>query len=154
MTPKWLIKNDLWGTTPKWLKETREVPPPRVTQSDSKLTQSRRRQRGGQKRQHLPSSLGALDATSKVPCPMWRQKCDSTSAIKMLHPMSVRVAVAPFDLVLAKVTQNGVPNHLESIWVLWGRSARVWLQPSACFCLLMSTLASYAHDRGLSKQGL
>ena len=43
----------------------------------------------GRQRQLLPSSLGAVDATSKLPSHCGRQKLDSTRATKMLLQMSL-----------------------------------------------------------------
>ena len=55
----------------------------------------------GRERQLLPSSLGALDATSEVPFPLWQtEERPNTSATKMLHQMSVRAAVVALGLVL------------------------------------------------------
>ena len=54
----------------------------------------------GRQRQRLPSSLGTLDATSKVFLHCGKQKRDSTSAVKMLHQMSVWVVVVALRLVL------------------------------------------------------
>ena len=57
----------------------------------------------GRQRQLLPSSLGTLDATSKVFFALWHTAHDNTNAIKMSHQMSVWVVVVALRLVLKKI---------------------------------------------------
>ena len=53
----------------------------------------------GQQWQLLPSSLGTLDVTSRVPFYCGSQQRDNTSALKMLHQMSVWVVVVALRLM-------------------------------------------------------
>ena len=61
----------------------------------------------GRQRQLLPSSLGGLDATSRCHFHCGRQKRDNTSAIKMLHQMSVQAVVVALGLVLLSQISPG-----------------------------------------------